>query len=182
MPGGRCLVLNADYSLIHATPSWYAGVELVGKGKATSLVDYDDAVRSERQTFQIPAVVVLKRYVKVGRRKASFTFPSKRNILVREGFKCAYCGCALTMGSCTKDHVVPLSKGGRDVLLNVVASCWKCNNVKADRTPDQASMKLLVKPRELTDDEKIAVIVKTHKAHERAVWVTCLKTHGLNLF
>jgi 5-methylcytosine-specific restriction endonuclease McrA len=182
MTGGRCLVLNADMSLIHVTPSWFAGVELVAKGKASPLACYNDVARSERAEYPVPAVVVLKRYVRVGRRRPSFSFPSKRNILIREGFKCAYCDRALTMGTVTKDHVHPVSRGGKDTLLNVVASCWDCNNVKADRTPSEAGMTLLRKPRELTDEEKLEVIVKTHKAHERAVWVTCLRENGLGLF
>jgi hypothetical protein len=43
-------------------------------------------------------------------------------------------------------------------------------------------MELLVVPRELTDDEKIQVIIKTHRAHERKAWLSCLEKHGLTLF
>lgn len=182
MPGGRCLVLNADYSLIHVSNDWYHGWELVTKQKATPLAEYDAPARSDKASRPIPAVVVLRNYVRIGRKRGSFTFPSKRNLWVRDGGKCAYCGCHLTVGSVTKDHVMPTSRGGKDVLTNVVASCWMCNNIKADRTPKEAGMTLRVEPRELTNEEKIEVLVKTHKAQERTVWLQCLRDNNLTLF
>jgi 5-methylcytosine-specific restriction endonuclease McrA len=47
----------------------------------------------------------------------------------------------------TRDHVMPLSRGGRDVWRNVATACEPCNNLKADRTPEQAGMPLLAEPR-----------------------------------
>jgi len=182
MAGGRCLVLKATMELIHVTPGWLDGLNLVEKGKAHALAHYDDVARSETQEFKIPAVVVLKRYVRIGRRRPSFSLASKRNVLVRDKFQCAYCGRALTLGTCTKDHVLPLSRGGKDELLNVVACCWICNNKKADRTPSEAGLTLRTQPRHLTDEEKVEVLVKTHRSHERAVWLTCLRRNGLEVF
>ena len=48
------------------------------------------------------------------------------------------------------DHVVPRSRGGADSWLNTVASCAEDNHRKADRTPEQAGMRLLVRPFEPT--------------------------------
>lgn len=36
----------------------------------------------------------------------------------------------------TKDHVVPLSKGGRDVKENRVSCCYDCNQWKSDKMPN----------------------------------------------
>jgi 5-methylcytosine-specific restriction endonuclease McrA len=47
----------------------------------------------------------------------------------------------------TRDHVVPLSRGGRDEWRNVVTACEPCNNSKADRTPEEAGLRLLAEPR-----------------------------------
>jgi 5-methylcytosine-specific restriction endonuclease McrA len=69
---------------------------------------------------------------------------SRKNILRRDGFKCAYCGRGdLPL---TVDHIIPRSKKGKNSWTNLVAACTKCNNRKGDRTPDEAGMKLLVKP------------------------------------
>ena len=46
----------------------------------------------------------------------------------------------------SRDHVIPTSKGGSDIWTNVVTSCRRCNNRKADRTPEQANMELLAIP------------------------------------
>ncbi len=46
----------------------------------------------------------------------------------------------------SRDHVHPLSKGGLDIWTNVVTSCRRCNNRKADRLPEQAGMELLAVP------------------------------------
>ncbi|HEX9939468.1 MAG TPA: HNH endonuclease, partial [Longimicrobium sp.] len=47
----------------------------------------------------------------------------------------------------TRDHVMPVSRGGQDVWRNVATACEPCNNLKADRTPDEAGMPLLAEPR-----------------------------------
>ena len=44
------------------------------------------------------------------------------------------------------DHIVPKSHGGKFTWLNLVATCRTCNHKKADRTPEQAGLKLLSKP------------------------------------
>ncbi len=46
----------------------------------------------------------------------------------------------------SKDHVVPISKRGRDNWVNVVTACRPCNHRKANRTPEQARMELLYVP------------------------------------
>lgn len=62
-----------------------------------------------------------------------------------DGF-CMYCGNRFHHSQLTRDHVIPVSQRGRDVWTNVVASCSRCNNHKADRTPEQADMPLLAVP------------------------------------
>lgn len=52
-------------------------------------------------------------------------------IVGRFGGKCAYCG----QPGKTRDHVIPLSKGGRDEPSNVVPACRKCNSAKHNRMP-----------------------------------------------
>lgn len=46
----------------------------------------------------------------------------------------------------TIDHVIPLSRGGKNKWTNVVAACSKCNNLKGSKTPDEANMPLNIKP------------------------------------
>ena len=57
-----------------------------------------------------------------------------------------YCGQQHLRSELTRDHVVPLSRGGRDVWENVVCACLACNVRKGNRTPQQAGMPLLAVP------------------------------------
>lgn len=54
------------------------------------------------------------------------------DILNRHGNRCAYCNTKKQ--KMTMDHVLPLSRGGRHCVSNVVPACGQCNKVKADMT------------------------------------------------
>jgi len=53
---------------------------------------------------------------------------------VQEGI-CHYCGGKFGSGELTMDHIVPVSRGGRSVKGNIVASCKTCNTNKKYYTP-----------------------------------------------
>ena len=57
-----------------------------------------------------------------------------------------YCGNKCQTVSLTRDHVVPLSKGGKDLWSNVVTACRNCNIRKGNRTPESSHMPLLAIP------------------------------------
>jgi 5-methylcytosine-specific restriction endonuclease McrA len=67
-------------------------------------------------------------------------------LFARDRHLCLYCGGHFHKSELTRDHVVPLSKGGRDSWENVVAACLACNVRKGGRTPAQATMPLLAVP------------------------------------
>lgn len=62
-----------------------------------------------------------------------------RGVLERDDHTCQYCNKRAN----TVDHVVPKSQGGSSSPTNLVAACLVCNQRKANRTPEQASMPLL---------------------------------------
>ena len=67
-------------------------------------------------------------------------------LFARDGHLCMYCGHGFNRPHLTRDHVKPVSKGGRDIWENVVAACFGCNSRKGNRTPQQAGMPLLAVP------------------------------------
>ena len=67
-------------------------------------------------------------------------------LFARDAHLCLYCGQQYSRPVLTRDHVMPLSKGGRDVWENVVTACFRCNSRKSNRTPQQAGMPLLAVP------------------------------------
>ena len=67
-------------------------------------------------------------------------------LFARDANLCLYCGDEFPRHALTRDHVVPVSRGGRDVWENVVCACYLCNSRKGGRTPQQAGMPLLAVP------------------------------------
>lgn len=67
-------------------------------------------------------------------------------LFARDQSLCLYCGRECPRSSLTRDHVQPVSKGGRDIWENVVSACFHCNSRKGNRTPQQAGMPLLAVP------------------------------------
>ena len=57
------------------------------------------------------------------------------DILKKYKFRCAYCGKEFTLFNReTKDHVIPISKGGDNTKENVVPACRSCNSKKYNKT------------------------------------------------
>ena len=71
---------------------------------------------------------------------------SNRELFRRDGHMCLYCGSATADRLLTRDHVVPLSQGGKDTWSNVVTACKSCNHAKGARVPERAGMSLLAVP------------------------------------
>ena len=71
---------------------------------------------------------------------------SNRELILRDDHLCMYCGQQFPGHQLTRDHLVPLSRGGADCWSNVVAACRGCNHAKGSRTPDEAGMSLLAVP------------------------------------
>ncbi len=67
-------------------------------------------------------------------------------LFARDKHLCLYCGEHFARHTLTRDHVMPLSRGGRDEWENVVTACARCNLKKRNRTPQQAHMPLLAVP------------------------------------
>lgn len=54
-------------------------------------------------------------------------------LLVRFGYRCTGCGVAHAQSPLTKDHVVPVSKGGSNSISNIQPLCRPCNSKKGVR-------------------------------------------------
>jgi len=80
---------------------------------------------------------------------------SNKALFRRDQSLCLYCGEAFPAFMLSRDHVKPISQGGKDTWTNVVTACKRCNNHKAGRTPEQACMQLLAIPFRPTHAEYI---------------------------
>ena len=103
--------------------------------------DSHKEIRSVSTSLPWPSIIRLSSFVRVPYKRVVLT---RKNILRRDGFKCSYCGRSdLTL---TIDHIIPKTRGGNDSWENLISACTICNNKKGDRTPEEADMKLLIKP------------------------------------
>lgn len=108
--------------------------------------DYDgeDCVHTPNYGLQIPQVILLRYYDRLPHKDVKFT---RHNIYERDKNTCQYCGKRFKKDDLNIDHVVPRDAGGSTGWDNVVCACVPCNSHKANRTPHQAGMKLMRKPK-----------------------------------
>jgi 5-methylcytosine-specific restriction endonuclease McrA len=145
-----CLALNASYEPLTVLPVERA-LRLVIDRKAEILeVDSSRFFRSARAEHPCPTVIRLVRFVHVPRRfrrQVTNTF-----LFARDRYSCQYCGHHRSQlrqrEFLTRDHVIPVSRGGGNGWDNVVAACSPCNNRKADRLPQECGMQPLTPPLE----------------------------------
>ncbi|WOX04566.1 HNH endonuclease [Microbulbifer pacificus] len=71
---------------------------------------------------------------------------TNRALFARDEHTCLYCGSWFPLRDLTRDHVQPVSKGGRDVWENVVTACRRCNQHKGNRLLQDLDMELLALP------------------------------------
>lgn len=150
----RALLLDRNYMALSVV-SWKKAIKLMIKGKAEAVeagcTDSDDnrSIKHGSGKFHIPTVIRLLTVIPWKAHMGRLNF-SRRNMLIRDGGKCQYCGIKVGKNTTTIDHVIPRSKGGKTDYSNCVTSCKDCNNVKGNRTPAEAKMTLLNKPKKPT--------------------------------
>jgi 5-methylcytosine-specific restriction endonuclease McrA len=103
-----------------------------------------ECVRTIRAKIHIPKVIMLLLYDRQTRKEVKFT---RHNIFERDRDTCQYCGKVFNRIDLNLDHVIPRDQGGPMTWENIVCSCVSCNTHKANRTPLEAGMKLIRKPK-----------------------------------
>jgi len=156
---GHVRVVGADFG----TYSFEEWVELEPLGDI-------DVVETPRRRLPAPGVVLLIDFDRLPRREVKF---SKRNVYLRDGFRCQFCGSIGRDGELNLDHVLPVSRGGRSSWDNVVTSCIPCNTRKGNRTPEEAGMRLLRRP-DRPRWQLVTGIVARRKLH--ASWAPFITT------
>lgn len=140
------LVLNATYEPINVTAVRRAMVLLL-KGVAQAEEMHNAEVHSAAHSHKVPSVIRLLAYRHIPQQSRAL---SRKNILLRDRNTCQFCGRIFPSSELTLDHVMPRSRGGRSSWENLVACCYRCNNNKGDRTPEEAGLKLARRPRPFT--------------------------------
>ena len=71
---------------------------------------------------------------------------TNHKLFVRDRGVCAYCGHRFHFDDLTREHIVPVSRGGLDGWMNCITACRACNGRKGNRLPEEARMTLMYLP------------------------------------
>ena len=145
----KVLLLNASYEALGIV-NMPRAVRLVWRGSAEVVeLDGGRVLRSQRFVFPAPSVIRLIEYIDVRGRQGRSGVKRTR-ILMRDGYRCQYCGAKGSSFDLTVDHILPRWRGGKTVPESLCVACLACNQRKGNRTPDEARMPLLANPSALT--------------------------------
>jgi 5-methylcytosine-specific restriction endonuclease McrA len=157
------LVLNKHWQAINiSTPAdalsmMYAntatGLDIRGKEDMVPLTwkewvnltssDDDHFVKTIQGNIKIPKIIILCRYDKVPKKRPKIT---RKGIWIRDQGICQYTGKKINQNEGNIDHVIPKSRGGATDWTNCVLAHKKVNAKKADKTPEEAGLKLIRQP------------------------------------
>ncbi len=154
----RTLVLNSDWRPLQTYPlsliTGQEAVRAVYRGRATVAEEWDQVFRSPSVEIRVPRVIALNSYIPIN---ATPKF-CRRSILLRDRFRCCYCGNRFDSAELTFDHVIPRSMGGKTEWNNILSCCVPCNLRKRNKPADWSGkkgggMRPLKEPRQPTTME-----------------------------
>lgn len=146
------ILLNADYTILSFISlkraiNLYFKKNEDGTRKITIEKTKSKDLIHPKLNFGIPHIVRLNRYKYIPHVKRRIVL-KKRYLFMRDNYECQYCFKKLTDKNGTVDHVIPKASKfypGHN-WTNVVLACLPCNNIKGNRTPEEAGMLLSRKP------------------------------------
>lgn len=131
--------------------SWHLGSEKVYYGGNSRLT-------GEVSSVSVPSIMAIKGAYHTKRRIPPLT---NRNLFGRDRNTCGYCEDVTPYDKLTRDHIVPVSKGGLNVWSNCISSCKSCNCSKDDKLLSQWGKDILFVP--YVPDRTEALILANRK-------------------
>ena len=145
----QAIVVNSAMEIMSVVP-WDRAMTPVVSNAAYTLIPRSDGtlVRSQFLALPKPLVVSLNKYVPKHRtpQRTNDSVVTNEMVHERDQYTCQYCGMHVTRSEATVDHIFPRSRGGRSTWGNLCTACKRCNNRKANRTPQEAGMVVPVIP------------------------------------
>ena len=142
------LMLSTGYEPLFKT-DWKKAVSAVFGGRA-EIIEFHESlsIKTSSGDYPLPTKVRFLSGVFIGKIKkfSRVPRPTKKNLWLRDKAMCQYCSKKITLASCTIDHVIPKSKGGKHVWSNIVLACSSCNQRKGSSLLENTDMKILNNP------------------------------------
>lgn len=132
------LAIGENGELTHAIPvDWDTWIKLPVR-------DSDFSLNTARGAIRCPLVVVRPGFSKLPSKAPRLT---RKAILERDGFTCAYTGRKLPQSQLNVDHVIPRDRGGKDEWTNLVACDRKINSKKGNKLNSECGLSLPKAPK-----------------------------------
>jgi 5-methylcytosine-specific restriction endonuclease McrA len=140
------LVLNTMAIPVSIVP-YRRALTLVVAQKAIVLESYPDTlIRASSFSMQIPSVIQCTHSDYFPRKFVNILPFTRKNVYIRDGGKCQYCGHKVGLSSFSFDHVTPRCRGGSSCWTNVVLCCLRCNSEKGSKSLGKYKRPLLRHP------------------------------------
>jgi len=108
--------------------------------------EWDLTINGANRTYRVPTVIIAINFDRMPV-KSFKGKPSKESIWMRDGGIDQYTGKQLSKDNGTLDHIIPRSRGGLDTWENLVLTSKEVNSKKSNKTPEEAGLKLIRKPK-----------------------------------
>ena len=116
--------------------AWELGAQTIHYGGKSRLT-------GEISTIAVPTIIAMRGVAKITRRTPPLT---NRNLFGRDRQICSYCGKVTPVERLTRDHIIPVSRGGKNTWMNCVSACKLCNCEKDDKLLSEWGKELLYVP------------------------------------
>ncbi len=113
-------------------------------------------VTGEQTVIELPSIIACGG-AQLARPRSSYPL-SNNALFARDNHLCLYCTREFPQHLLTRDHIVPLSRGGTDRWENVVSACRRCNQHKGNRLLEDIGMELVALPYRPNNAEYLALI------------------------
>ena len=125
--------------------------------------EWDLTINGANRTYRVPTVIIAINFDRMPV-KSFKGKPSKESIWMRDGGIDQYTGKQLSKDNGTLDHIIPRSRGGLDTWENLVLTSKEVNSKKSNKTPEEAGLKLIRKPKTPTPTP-VMHLIKERRIH-----------------
>lgn len=148
----NCVALNVIYAKNKNGSLNFSEVEDIEAVKWEKWItlpvrECDLEIRTSKMSIRVPTIIASSRYSEIPVK----TFrPTKNNIWIRDKGICQYSGKKLKPEEANIDHPFPKSRGGSNTWENMVLCHKHINSKKGNKTPEEAGLKLIRKPKAMS--------------------------------
>lgn len=146
-----CYALNVIYKINPDGSLDYSQIENVEALKWEEWLNLpirecDFEIRTAKLTIRVPTLLVASSYKEVPLKTFKVT---RKNIWLRDDGVCQYTGRKLDKDTGNIDHIFSKARGGKNTWDNMVLCHKDINSRKGTKTPEEAGLKLIRKPKPL---------------------------------